>query len=92
LSSLPLRINEQPHPDGDECVACGLEGWRPATNMTTADGKPVTVAEGYGNFEGYVLIADGHIKDEPVYTPVGSFRCSSISRRAVIASEMTFAD
>ena len=90
MNSRPARIEDKPHPAGDECVACGLEGWK-ASRHTTADGKPITVAEGYGNFEGYLLVADGHLDDEP-YTPDGSFRSDQVSRRVVAVGDMTFAD
>jgi hypothetical protein len=87
---LPARIANQPHPFGDECVACGLEGWKEAKHKVLTDGTQVTVAEGYGNFKGFSLVADGHVEDTLGYTPLGSFRSEEVARRVVSSSELTF--
>lgn len=88
----PWGINDQPHPYGDECVACGMQGWNPAAQKTLSNGAAVTVSEGYGAFEGYLLIADGHLVDHEVYTPEGTFRSSTVARRVEKASDITFAN
>lgn len=91
MSSLPHGITDKPHPVEDECMPCGLRGWDDSTHRRTSDGTPVTVAEGYGEFEGYVLVAEGHLDDTyPIED--GDFRASSTSRRVLTAGELSFAD
>ena len=88
--TLPARITNQPHPFGDECVACGMEGWEEAEQKVLDDGTPVTVAKGYGSFKGFSLVADGHVEDVLGYRPAGSFRSEEVVRRVVLSGELTF--
>ena len=89
--TLAHLLTEQPHMLGDECAQCAEAGWHHAYYAGDIEGNKITVAEGYGAFTGYILVAKGHLVDRP-YSAAhpGEFRSSEITRTVHKASEYEF--
>ena len=83
MTSLETVMRKTPHPIGDDnCNACKLQGWKQAVHaIDTASGDKITLSEGYGTFEGHLLIASGHLDDEPNQIGPFDFRGSRTSHR-----------
>jgi hypothetical protein len=91
MESLEEALQKQPHPFGDECRRCGLEGWSEGqVAIDTATGESITVAEGYGSFADYILVARGHLADKLGCINKGHFRHPDTARVVYLADTVQY--
>ena len=91
VTPLQEAMAEPPHPIGDECRGCGEEGWHKAKHaINSLTGDEISVAEGYGNFKGYILVAKGHRDDQLGSIAPDHFRSKTVVREVHAAGSLLY--